>query len=125
MRNFILTLILFAASNLCFADPLVTFTFYNFTSEAGTVFLGDAPPVMGPAVQTDGNSVQWTTTLSGNQVVGLVTASGGTQICYVNTGTLILSQALYTGDMISVLFGQPQFPTGISCGCYGSVCSTG
>ncbi|MES2218620.1 MAG: hypothetical protein V4501_09450 [Pseudomonadota bacterium] len=120
MRKLLVGLVLFAAAQLAFAGISIPITFYNYTSEGGAVFLGTAPEVTGPVIGLNGDSVQWTPVVNGKQIVGLQTSSQ--QICFLTGGQLALNAALYTGDTISVVYGQQQFPTGITCGCLGSAC---
>lgn len=121
MRKFIMVAAL-AACNLANAggNTLVPFTFFNYTADTGNVFVGSA---LGPAIGTDGNSVNWSTDLNGIQQVGLQVSPTDLEVCNVTNGVLTLDSSLYTGDTISIIFGQPAFPTGIECGCFGSACS--
>jgi hypothetical protein len=121
MRKFLILAAL-AACNLAYAgsNTLVPFTFFNYTANPGNVFVGAA---VGPAIGTDGNSATWSTDLTGIQEVGLEVSPTDVEVCNVTNGVLTLDSSLYTGDTISIIFGQPSFPTGIECGCFGSACS--
>jgi hypothetical protein len=121
MRKQLIGLAIFAVTNLAFASGIaIPITFFNYTSEPGNVFIGTAPEVIGPPIGLNGDSVQWTPIVSGKQIVGLQTSSQ--EICFIVGGQLALNTALYTGDTISIVYGQQQFPTGITCGCLGSAC---
>jgi hypothetical protein len=122
MRKQFIVLAMLAAANLACAgnNTLVPFVFFNYTADPGNVFLG---AVLGPAIGTDGNSVNWSTDLSAIQEVGLQVSPTDLEICNMTNGVLTLDPSLYTGDTISIIFGQPAFPTGIECGCFGSACS--
>jgi hypothetical protein len=122
MRKLFVTLTMLAATNLAFAAPntLVPFTFFNYTADPGNIFVGS---VVGPAIGIDGNSASFSTDLSGIEVVGLQVSPTNVEVCNVTNGVLTLDSSLYKGDTISIILGQPAFPTGIECGCFGSACS--
>ena len=124
MIEIIMNIMIFICMSTAASAANVTITFYNFTGDSGLVYLGSAPQVLGPSIATDGNSAVWTTVLSGSQSVGLQIGDV-TAACFTSLGPLVLNEALYTGDPISVLYGQPQLPNGIACGCYGSACGVG
>jgi hypothetical protein len=105
------------AGNVSSASLIIS----NYTNTAGTVFLGAA---MGPAIGINGATVNWSPALNGVQPIGLQVGST-TYTCYVNGGRLVLNSALYQGDIVTILYGQLQLPTGIACGCIGSACATG
>jgi hypothetical protein len=95
----------------------------NYTSQAGAVFVGTSPEVTGPLIGLNGATVQWSPTISGIELVGLQVGQSAPQPCFLTGGQLVLNEALYTGDTVSVVYGQSEFPAGISCGCLGSACS--
>jgi hypothetical protein len=119
----LLGLVLLVTSQLAIASVVIPITFYNYTSEAGAVFVGTTPEVIGPLIGLNGDTVQWSPVISGIQLVGLQVGQDAPQPCFLTTGQLVLNEALYTGDTVSVVYGQSQFPSGITCGCLGSACS--
>jgi hypothetical protein len=119
----LLCLALLIFSNPVFASVVIPITFYNYTSEAGAVFVGTSPEVTGPLIGLNGATVQWSPTINGIQLVGLQVGQSAPQPCFLTGGQLVLNEALYTGDTVSVVYGQSEFPSGISCGCLGSACS--
>ncbi len=121
MRKLLILLVL-AVNNFANAgnNVLVPFTFFNYTANPGNVFVGST---LGPVISTDGNSVNFSTDLSGIQQVGLQVSPTDVEVCNMTNGVLTLDASLYTGDTISIILGQPAFPSGIECGCFGSACS--
>jgi hypothetical protein len=125
MLRLLLVLLILVTVNSARAATLIPIIFYNYTSDPGNVFIGVDPQMTGPAISTDGNSVQWSPVVTGIQQVGLQIGADNAELCYLANGALVLNEALYTGDIISIIYGQPQFPSGLACGCYGSACSMG
>jgi hypothetical protein len=113
-------LTLLAFCKLTFAGVVIPITFYNYFSNGGTVFIGTTPQLFGPVIGLDGNSVQMSAVVNGVQLVGLQVGNTP-EICWLTTGQLALNAALYQpGETVSVVYGQPQNPSGITCGCTGS-----
>lgn len=118
MRKLLLLFAIFSATQVFAASGPITITFQNFTTP-GNVFLGIAE---GPSVNSDGNTVQFTTTLNGIQTIGLGFSGN---LCYSGTTAVVLNAALWKGDPISIIYIQPQqIPVGVNCACYGTACSS-
>lgn len=120
MRRFVITLLLLGYHPLLSANQM-TLLIYNYTGNNGNVVIGNNAALIGPEVDANGGSVSWTPTITGQQPIGLQTGSS-VSLCYNGTSPLQLNSSTYQGDIISIFFGQPQDPTGIACGCFGSAC---
>jgi hypothetical protein len=123
-----LKLLLISFCNLFFATNahaiVLLVNLYNYTSSPGIAFIGNNPEVTGPVVNNDGNPVAWFPVLNGAQPIGLQVGND-IEYCFLSQGPLVLNAALYTGDTVSIVYGQPHSPSGITCGCLGSACALG
>jgi hypothetical protein len=98
----------------------------NFTNNPGVVFLGTQKSIVtGPKIGINGATIAWSPNVKTSQGFGLVIGTTNIQPCFVNGGFLVLNPALYKGDAITIILGQDQSPTGITCGCFGSACAVG
>ncbi len=121
MRQHFIGFALLIASSVAIANTLPLLLF-NYTGTPGNAFLGNTPLVIGPTIDANGSNAEWSPTVNGNQPIGLLVGSTA-NLCYNSTSILTLNSALYAGDIISIFYGQPQSPSGIACGCYGSACA--
>jgi hypothetical protein len=124
VRRLLFILSFLTITHFAFADTHVVMpiTFYNYV-QPGIVSVGN-PSVFGPSIDTNGGVAQWSIQVNGKQPVGLLIGTVF-EPCYTTGGLVMLNQAIYKHDTISIIYGQPQIPTGITCGCYGSACDVG